>query len=178
MRSLFYFLGYRVGDMSFIRLNTGEKHFFGEPFVPNIIGIAEALSYINRFNGHQGQYSVAQHCVLVSRMLPDKHKLSGLLHDAPEAYLGDITSPLKALLPDYKAIEDQYHDVIDECFNVDTRCDAVREADLRMLITEVDAFNLDPEGFPDVEPFDIPVWGWSPDVACEEFLSEFRRLAV
>lgn len=80
--------------MSFIRLNTGEKHYFGKPFVPNIMSIAAALSHINRFNGHQGQYNVAQHCVLVSRMLPDEWKLSGLLHDATEAYLGDVTSAL------------------------------------------------------------------------------------
>lgn len=65
--------------------------------------IAHALSRINRFSGHtHGEpYSVAHHSMLVADLLaswgaPVEVVLEGLLHDAPEAYYGDITSPVKS----------------------------------------------------------------------------------
>jgi 5'-deoxynucleotidase YfbR-like HD superfamily hydrolase len=50
-------------------------------------------------------FSVAQHSVLVSSVLPDKLKLCGLMHDSAEAYVGDLSSPLKALVMEYISIE-------------------------------------------------------------------------
>lgn len=64
--------------------------------------IAHALSRLNRFSGHtHGEpYSVAHHSMLVADLLaswgaPPEVVREGLLHDAGEAYYGDVTSPVK-----------------------------------------------------------------------------------
>ncbi|RYF85792.1 MAG: hypothetical protein EOO03_12755, partial [Chitinophagaceae bacterium] len=65
----------------------------------NINDIATALSRIPRFGGHTcAFYSVAQHSVLVAALAPDYLKKEALLHDAAEAYLGDVIKPLKHIL--------------------------------------------------------------------------------
>ncbi|MGY9046302.1 MAG: hypothetical protein ACKVKF_04330 [Rhodobacterales bacterium] len=61
--------------------------------------IADGLSKINRFNGRTpGTWSVAAHSVIVSRLCPPDLEAWGLLHDAHEVFLGDITSPAVHLL--------------------------------------------------------------------------------
>ncbi|HCG7534071.1 TPA: hypothetical protein NJ418_004439 [Vibrio parahaemolyticus] len=157
-----------------IVLSNGELHRFCQPFKADIESIAFALAHINRYTGHVGQYSVAQHCVLVSEQLPKELKLSGLLHDAPEAYIGDVSKPLKSLLPEYQKIEQFYHAEIDRQFNVTTEHGAIKEADLRMLITEAKAFGLPLDEFPKVEPYQINIEPWEPELAQRIFLSCFR----
>ncbi len=82
------------------------------PFSPdygqiNIVDIAHALSMKCRFNGHsQFFYSVAQHCVEVSKI--SKNPLLGLLHDAAEAYIGDIAAPIKDKIEFWNSDEDYY----------------------------------------------------------------------
>lgn len=158
-----------------IILNNGDLHRFLEPFDADIDVIAFALSNINRYTGHVGQYSVAQHCVLVSEQLPDELKLSGLLHDATEAYIGDVSKPLKALLPEYRKIEAWYHEQIDTLFDVVTEHPEIKEADLRMLITEASAFDLPLDEFPDALPYNIEFEPWPAEVARLKFLECFNR---
>ncbi|MDF5393033.1 hypothetical protein P3693_23640 [Vibrio parahaemolyticus] len=158
-----------------IILNNGDLHRFLEPFDADIDVIAFALSNINRYTGHVGQYSVAQHCVLVSEQLPDELKLSGLLHDATEAYIGDVSKPLKALLPEYRKIEAWYHEQIDTLFDVVTEHPEIKEADLRMLITEASAFGLPLDEFPNALPYNIDFEPWPPEVARLKFLECFNR---
>lgn len=89
------------------------------PRIYHIEDIAQGLSNICRFTGQCNQfYSVAEHSLLVSNLLPPKLKLAGLLHDASEAYLGDVNSPLKSLLPEYKVLEQKIQREIAEQFGL------------------------------------------------------------
>ncbi len=160
-----------------IILSNKEKHQIGQPFTPNIETIAFALSHINRYTGHVGQYSVAQHCVLVAQQLPDHLKLAGLLHDAPEAYIGDVSAPLKKWLPDYQQIENFYHAVIDDHFKVETENPDIKIVDVRMLITEAKSFGILTEDFPQqVEPYKFDVTPLPPELAYVEFMEMFHEL--
>lgn len=159
-----------------IILNDGTPHEIGKDFVPNIETIAHALAYINRYTGHVGQYSVAQHCVLIAMQLPQDLKLAGLLHDAPEAYIGDVSAPLKRHLPDYKKLEAFYHQVIDKHFGVETEHPTIKDYDLRMLIAEFVHFGLPLEYVPDVAPLCSKIKVWSPECAKEAFLATYYNL--
>lgn len=70
-----------------------------DPRMVRIEDIAWSLSRQCRFNGNtRFFYSVADHCVYVGNLLPPEISIYGLLHDAHEAYMGDIPSPIKELL--------------------------------------------------------------------------------
>jgi hypothetical protein len=100
--------------------------------------ISHALSMINRFTGHtKYPYSVAQHSVLVSRLVDERFALWGLLHDASEAYLNDLSTPLKSLCGEYMALEDHYMRTIAKKFGLKWPMPhEVKEADLRVLMAE------------------------------------------
>jgi hypothetical protein len=68
--------------------------------------IAWSLAHQCRYNGHTKMfYSVATHSLLVSYFLPPRLRLEGLLHDASEAYLSDLPSPIKQAMPEYQKVE-------------------------------------------------------------------------
>lgn len=100
--------------------------------------IAHALSNLCRYTGHVNRfYSVAEHSVLVSRIVPVDFALCGLLHDASEAFLGDVSSPLKKLLPDYKRIEENVEKSIARYFGIPFPFPKeIHEADKRMYWQE------------------------------------------
>ena len=99
---------------------TGKYINVFEPKIEeiDIKDIAHALSLQVRFTGHiKCHYSIAQHSLFVSTHLPFKYKLSGLLHDAAEAYLSDISSPQKHNMDQFKEIEHNLMLVISTKFN-------------------------------------------------------------
>jgi len=106
--------------------------------------IAHALARINRYNGHHNfeHYSVAQHSVHVSEVISGKHKLAGLLHDASEAYLQDIISPLKYLLREvYLPLEERCMRVIYSKFGIDYD-DQLMQQEVKFADQLVFAFEL------------------------------------
>lgn len=104
----------------------------------SIEDIAHALSHQCRFSGHTRQfYSVAQHSILCSEHIDSELKLTALLHDAAEAYLVDVPSPVKRKLTNYKEIEDNVMRVIAEKFKIKFPFDKrIKEIDEMMLVKE------------------------------------------
>lgn len=93
------------------------SHKMFDPLHPNVelidvADIAHSLSMLCRANGHfKSFYSVGQHCIncaneAIARGYSPRVQLACLLHDASEAYLSDVTRPVKQELPKYKQIEE------------------------------------------------------------------------
>ncbi|SDV49782.1 hypothetical protein [Chitinasiproducens palmae] len=126
--------------MSTILTAGGTPFNFFAPWAASIDldTIAHALSNLCRFTGHtRAFYSVAQHSVLVSEIVPPEFAMQGLLHDAHEAYVGDMAQPLKAILPGYRALEDTVAEAVRAAFDLPLELDAVvKHADLVALATE------------------------------------------
>lgn len=110
----------------YIMTASGKKYVIDAPTVDmvDVDDICAALSRIKRFTGHV-DYSVAQHSIAVCEIAKalgasPVMQLAAALHDASEAYLGDISTPVKQLLgPEYRALEDKAHSVIGEKFGID-----------------------------------------------------------
>lgn len=90
----------------------------------DIVDIAHSLSRQCRYNGHCGGFmSVARHSLWVSETLygyDSQMQLWGLLHDASEAYIGDMVSPLKRSteMQIFREVEDRIHEAIAEHFGL------------------------------------------------------------
>jgi len=123
-----------------ILLASGRRFEFEAPTHDSftVDDIAQGLAMLCRFAGQSCQfYSVAQHSVLVSRLVPPEDAYAGLMHDAAEAFLGDVSKPLKGLLPDYQRIEKSVEAAIFPILEVPTLMPAsVKRADLIALATE------------------------------------------
>ena len=124
--------------MSYINTYTGQHFYYDDPRNFDIRDIARALSNICRFTGHLKEfYSVAQHSVMASHLVPRPFALEALLHDAHEAYVGDCNAPLKSMLPDYRHMESRIEQALRAHFKVPVRMSScVKEADMIMLATE------------------------------------------
>jgi len=101
-----------------------------------IVDICIGLSNIPRFAGQGEFYSVAKHCIEVCNMLPKEHKLAGLLHDASEAYIGDMPTPIKNCLPGYLSLEKLIMSKVCEKFKIDIYHPAVIDADHASFLQE------------------------------------------
>lgn len=99
--------------------------------------IAHALSNLCRFTGHTSRfYSVAEHCVHASRVAAEWATREALLHDASEAYLQDIPTPIKQCngMEFYRAAEKRAQRAVSARFGVGALDSVyVRQADVRML---------------------------------------------
>lgn len=108
--------------------------------------IAYALHHINRYTGHAGPYSVAQHSVRVMRRArelgADKATVKhALMHDAHEAYIGDVSSPLKIAIGfEWTKIEAKAMAVVAEVFDLRGDMSIIHLADRQVTHAEARHF--------------------------------------
>jgi uncharacterized protein len=104
-----------------IRLHSGALFDFLNPEASKftIEDIAHGLSNICRYAGQCSRfYSVAEHSVYVSETAKG-FEYPALMHDAAEAFLGDVSGPLKRLVPEFKKIEIEIERVIFSRFGLE-----------------------------------------------------------
>lgn len=164
---------------------SGNRFYPLEPRIDRVAieDIAHGLAYQCRFNGQTCEfYSVAQHSLVVASLVPPHMQLAALLHDAAEAYLGDMVKPLKVLLPEFAQIEDKVSLIIATTFGVDFSDYApIKNADLVALATE--KRDLMPHSverwayLDDIHALAAPIVPMSPREAKLAFLAEYGRLA-
>lgn len=176
--------------MSAIETRSGRLFSLVDPRPEDvdIKDIAHALSQLCRFTGHTRMfYSVAQHCIHVSYLVPDELALQGLLHDASEAYIGDLSSPLKAVVDSLaggrlRRLEDEILEAIAERFGVPFPFDPrVKEADLISMMTEVrDFMPGTPSYWAGVPVLPHPGFlaSWSPHMVRDQYLRRFKELTT
>lgn len=170
---------------------SGRQFFTLDP-TPDAIcieDIAHALSHVCRYGGHSLRfYSVAQHSVMVSELVSPALALHGLLHDAAEAYCGDVIRPIKRLISGYDAIEHGIATAICDRFRIE-RFDRlpvgaraeIKHADNVALVTErrdlvaphAWPWKVDERGF---EPHPQRIEPLDPEVARALFLERFEAL--
>ncbi len=155
----------------------------------NIEAVSWALGHINRYTGHAGLYSVAEHCVMGARAmrrdgLDRESQLAFLFHDAHEAYTGDVSHPVKVALETiapgaWKKFEKLHMDCMEEFVGIKIHTEAVLKYDLAMLGPETNALMGGRVG-PDWPPFqeiEADIIGLTGYQAARLFLSEVDFLA-
>lgn len=174
---------------------SGRRFFLLTPSPMDVAieDIAHALARQCRFAGHVTvpHYSVAQHSVLVSQHVPAELALDGLLHDAVEAYVQDLPSPVKWAMRRIDAGLEE-HTAYDEVEERVARAVALRfgiafptprsvkDADMRALFTERRDVRLpsshlweDQDAYP---PFLELIRAWGAEEAQERFLERFAEI--
>jgi hypothetical protein len=163
------------------------------PFDPDpdqieLADIARALGNQCRFGGHcERFYSVAQHCVIVSELVEHEggsaeDALAGLMHDAAEAYLGDLPHPIKhrsQLGAAFREAEKPLERVIRDRFSIADSSIALKRIDRALLATERRAFSAEGWDWPELagfQPLDLELEAWPPDKATEAFIRRFAEL--
>jgi hypothetical protein len=183
--------------MNWVQTFSGRKVDLEYPKPEDIAieDIAHALSRICRYGGHcKDFYSVAEHSLLVEKVIQDEIcdckpvNMAGLLHDAAEAYLGDMISPLKKIVTRELYLEGRWLDAISEKFALEVKLNPmnrrVHTADAFMMKVEV--YSVLPSvhsdwGFPLKRP-EFPSYYQPkclpPAEAEKAFLARFRELVT
>lgn len=177
----------RRGD--WMQTFTGRAFYPLDPRVEDIDpeDIAHALSMLCRYNGQtKFFYSVAEHCVLMSEWVESVagpyDALWTLLHDASEAYMGDMVRPLKRSMPSYRAAEDNLMAFICTRFGINVEVPPiVKEADNRILMDERAKLMTKPPmpWTPDeagLESLGVEIGCWTPARARNEYWTRLTRL--
>jgi hypothetical protein len=124
---------------------TGKRFYLMDPVVEDITieDIAHALAMTCRWHGHTNTfYSVAQHSVLTSLVADRPYRMAMLLHDAAEAYIGDLAKPIKRdtrLGESWRVMEDRIQEQVQLAFGYKVPNKARQKVwDNRVLLAEAD----------------------------------------
>lgn len=169
-----------------ILLYSGTLFDYNEPASSDVTieDIAHALSHICRFAGHiKHFYSVAQHAVNVSYLVPEEMALTALLHDTAEAFTNDLPTPLKIAFPIFKDLEVAIEAAMAEKFGFQFPLpDEVKYADLQMLRLEKEKLKEDFSNWAVLEgvamPTDKRLWmiETTPTEAKRRFINRYSEL--
>jgi len=165
-----------------ILLRSGNFFNFLTPetSIITVEDIASGLANEARFNGQtRSFYSVAQHSVLVSWLVPPEWAWEGLFHDCGEAVMKDMTKPLKRLLPDYQALEQKIEAAIFAKLGITLPLHgSIKVADLVLLATEKRDLMAphDHLEWPGVLPMEAVIVPLPPAEAFEYFMDRYRQL--
>jgi uncharacterized protein len=161
-----------------------------DPSTIEVKSIAAALSKVCRFGGHCPQfYSVAEHCIHATALACSEGYtgdalIAVFLHDAAEAYIGDMVKPLKVTMPQYGEAEQRIEAAIQAAFGVDFSkwMDVIKRFDRAMLKAEkVTMWPEDTEkwaGFSEIEDRVVKFQFWEPSQAEMQFLAMARTLQL
>ncbi len=124
---------------------TGKQFYPGDPDqnLINILDIAHALALTCRFAGHcRTFYSVAEHTKRLCDIVPIELKPLAVMHDAAEAYLLDVPSPLKdTVFKDYRKVEQNLCSLIFQKFDIlpvtEGMLAELKKAENRLVATEI-----------------------------------------
>jgi len=169
-----------------ILLNSGNYFDFSDIENQNldIHDIAHALSMTCRFGGQCNKfYSVAEHSVWVSRLVPPEYAMIGLLHDASEAVLGDMPKPLKNIMSEYAEMEKKLEINIARQYNIQFPYPSeIKQIDIQMLITEQSQLfsgHIPKTGvFEKAEPLPIKIECFTPEQAYIRFSKRYNQLKM
>jgi uncharacterized protein len=155
----------------------------------DIDDIAASLANQCRFGGHCREfYSVAQHSCLAADLVLERERdatsgLWALLHDASEAYLGDLPHPLKhgsELGRLYREAEDELQRTVCERFGLPPEPPScVLEIDRALLAAERQALMVDAWAWPELaeaSTVDVAIEPWLPQQAFREFMTRYEEL--
>lgn len=174
-------------DQVYKETYTGKKVYIFNPTVESLdlADISHSLSMVCRFGGHTKKfYSVAEHCVILSNVVPEEHAKWALMHDASEAYFGDLIRPIKhtPALKGYREAEKNIQKVIAKKFGLPSEIPSiVKEFDSHLLYTEAkemfmnfDLSYFDKKGYRHLTNVEFNYY--SPNEAKKVFLSRFSEL--
>jgi 5'-deoxynucleotidase YfbR-like HD superfamily hydrolase len=179
----------KIGDQ-WISLLSGGRFNYNKPEDSDVTidDIASALSNVCRYSGHLPRfYSVAQHLVNTSYIVPPEHAFTALMHDTAEAFTNDLPTPLKWALPIFKELEVKIEGAMSKKFGFEYPYPpSVKEADTVMLILEKLYVKEDTSVWPLYEkwtPEAVEIYrplvdldSWQPRRAKREFMERFEEL--
>lgn len=159
-------------------------------------GLSRSCRYSGQIREEVDFYSVAEHSILMLEWLEGQGRIRTaedglriLLHDGSEGYLVDMATPVKAVLPEFRVIENRTQAAIDMAFGVEASTlsrTEIKSIDVRIRMDEREALINEPalseqkrvvwDHTPDMAGLGVKIEGLAPRAARLAFLTQFLRI--